>query len=213
MGIFSWKSSQEVTRKRPEATRTIFSGFFENNKAKTPLEKYEENFVCSRKNYYEGRWWVLGTSTFAHANLMHLGVNMYALWGLGRSVVVSTRSVPVLAGLWLVCGVGASCPDVFWPRIKQYVPADWGQTIAEKAQWNQDKKSLGASGAIFGLLGFMGAHRPRYYRNSLLLGLALEGFFLASGYLPIFNHTAHISGAGLGWLSYFGWKVISRGRV
>jgi membrane associated rhomboid family serine protease len=78
-----------------------------------------------------GQYWRLFTAGFLHANILHIGINMWCLWSLGR---LSER----LFGKWqtfaiyMVTGVGGAL-----------------LSIASNAQ----RSELGASGAVFGIVG------------------------------------------------------------
>ena len=80
---------------------------------------------------FAGEWWRIITSTFVHIGLIHLVLNMQALWRLGA---LSER----LYGNWsflliyLVSGIGGAVASL------------WA---------NSDIISAGASGAIFGVAG------------------------------------------------------------
>ncbi len=79
----------------------------------------------------DGQWWRLVTGGFLHGGLLHIGFNGYLLWQLGRMiepVLGRARFVGVyLAGL---AGGSAGIMLLGW-----------------------DERSLGASGAVFGLMG------------------------------------------------------------
>jgi len=80
-----------------------------------------------------GDWWRLVTSMFLHASILHIAFNMYALWVIGTPVeqyLGRTRYV----GLYFVSGLAGSAGAL--------VQAPHTPT-------------LGASGAIFGILGAM----------------------------------------------------------
>lgn len=85
------------------------------------------NGVAAFDQYYR-----LLTATFMHGGLLHIGFNMYVLWALGPALENLLGHVR-FATLYLVAGLGGSVAS-FWfsdPRVP----------------------SLGASGAIFGLMG------------------------------------------------------------
>ncbi|WP_183096230.1 rhomboid family intramembrane serine protease [Nocardioides stalactiti] len=80
----------------------------------------------------DGAVWQLLTSVFTHENLLHIGFNMMALWFLGPQVEAVLGRARFLA-LYLVAGLaGSVC--VYWFS---------GEHTA----------TLGASGAVFGLMG------------------------------------------------------------
>ncbi len=80
-----------------------------------------------------GDWWRLITTTFLHASLLHIGVNMLSLFFIGRSVEQYLGTARFI-GLYLVAGLAGSAGALLQAPL---VP------------------SLGASGAVFGILGAM----------------------------------------------------------
>src|SRR5262249_57826104 len=80
-----------------------------------------------------GDWWRLITAAFLHANILHLGLNMLALVWLGGPVERYLGHLQYLA-LYLVSGLAGSA----------------GALLAAPTS-----PTVGASGAIFGLLGAM----------------------------------------------------------
>ena len=135
-----------------------------------------------------GQWWRLVSSMFLHGSVWHLGFNMLALWQVGRlaeRIFGSTRFV----ALYFVAGVAGSLASVLW---------------------NPNVNSVGASGAIFGILGGLLAFLGRAntgvpptvvteLRASLLPFLL---FSLWMGFVyPHTDNAAHIGGLVGGWLA------------
>ncbi len=80
-----------------------------------------------------GDWWRLITAAFLHASVLHIGFNMLALWWIGAPVEQYLGRVRYL-GLYLVSGLAGSAGAlVLTPTAV----------------------TVGASGAIFGILGAM----------------------------------------------------------
>jgi membrane associated rhomboid family serine protease len=79
----------------------------------------------------EGDWYRLLTAAFLHYGPIHLGMNMLALWWIGRPLEAALGPVKYLL-LYLVSGLAGSA----------------GALIA-----NPTAVTVGASGAIFGILG------------------------------------------------------------
>jgi len=80
----------------------------------------------------DGAWWQLVTSMFTHSEPLHIGFNMLALWFLGPQLEAAVGRGRFLA-LYLLSGLtGSLC--VYW--------------LADVAI-----PTIGASGAIFGLMG------------------------------------------------------------
>jgi len=80
----------------------------------------------------EGAWWQLITSVFTHVAILHIGFNMVALWFLGPPLEAMLGRARFLA-LYLVSGLTGSAAVMLFS--------------------NPHQQTLGASGAIFGLLG------------------------------------------------------------
>jgi membrane associated rhomboid family serine protease len=80
-----------------------------------------------------GDWWRLITAAFLHANIVHIGFNMLALWWFG-SYVEQYLGRARFIGLYLAAGLAGSAGALI-------------QTPTTP--------TLGASGAIFGILGAM----------------------------------------------------------
>jgi membrane associated rhomboid family serine protease len=78
-----------------------------------------------------GDWWRLITSAFLHGSVLHIAFNMLALWWLGSPVEMVLGRVRYL-GLYLVSGLAGAA----------------GALVADPTA-----VTVGASGAIFGLLG------------------------------------------------------------
>ena len=78
-----------------------------------------------------GQWWRLLTCVFVHIGIIHIGLNMWCLWGLGR-LAEAIYDHWTFAAVYLITGVSASVASLVWD------PA---------------RLSAGASGAIFGIAG------------------------------------------------------------
>jgi rhomboid protease GluP len=135
-----------------------------------------------------GQWWRLVTSLFLHGSILHLAFNMIALWQVGQLVERLFGSLRFTA-LYMIAGVSGSLASVMW---------------------NAHVNSVGASGAIFGIVGGLLAFTRREnsgvpptvvqdLRGSLLPFLV---FNLAAGFLyPHTDNAAHIGGLVGGWLA------------
>jgi membrane associated rhomboid family serine protease len=96
-----------------------------------------------------GDWWRLITSAFLHASLLHIGFNMYFLWFVGAPVEAALGRGRFLL-IYLISGLAGSA----------------GALVL-----TPDKPTVGASGALFGILG--GALVLERQRNFVLGGSAL----------------------------------------
>jgi membrane associated rhomboid family serine protease len=80
----------------------------------------------------DGAWWQLVTSMFTHVDVLHIGFNMLALWFLGPQLEAAIGRTRFLA-LYLLSGLTGSVFVYGFSPL--YTP------------------TIGASGAIFGLMG------------------------------------------------------------
>jgi membrane associated rhomboid family serine protease len=80
----------------------------------------------------DGAFWQLGTSVFSHVEVLHIAFNMMALYFLGPQLELVLGRARFLA-VYLLSGLAGSTAVMWWS--------------AEHSQ------TLGASGAIFGLMG------------------------------------------------------------
>jgi len=123
-----------------------------------------------------GEYWRLITSAFLHADIIHLMVNMYALSILGKQVETFLGRSKFLL-IYLISALTGSLMSV---------------SITNSL-------SVGASGAIFGLLGCL-AYFGYHYR--LYLGDALRSHILPVIFInliigftiPLIDNAAHIGG-------------------
>jgi membrane associated rhomboid family serine protease len=79
----------------------------------------------------QGDWWRLITAAFLHASVIHIGLNMYVLWVIGAPVEEYLGRVRFLA-LYFVAGLAGSAGALVVTPLAV---------------------TVGASGAIFGILG------------------------------------------------------------
>lgn len=140
----------------------------------------------------DGEVWRLLTATMLHGGLMHLALNMYALWVAGTQV----------------------CR---WFGNGQFLLIYWGSALAGSALSlhfsAQHAVSVGASGAVFGVLGALLAgvwqHRERVPKALVTQLLTSQGLFvvisLGQGFVREgIDNAAHVggllAGAGMAWL-------------
>ena len=130
-------------------------------------------------------WYRIFTHMFLHGGIIHLAVNMYALFFSGTRVeiLVGTRK---FLFLYVICGITAALNSLYW---------------------NLFTVGVGASGAIFGLFGFLliadtfSKRKAGKSVYSVLIHLALfVGINLIIGSLLNADHAAHFGGLGAGIL-------------
>jgi membrane associated rhomboid family serine protease/Flp pilus assembly protein TadD len=131
-----------------------------------------------------GQWWRLVTSMFVHFGIVHIGLNMWCLWNLGRAAEhLMGRASYLLA--YFVSGIFASIASVYWHPLAA---------------------GAGASGAIFGMAGALVSYvylkkTPSHLKiNSRMLGSlgTFIAYNLAFGALPGISNAAHIGGLVMG---------------
>lgn len=131
-----------------------------------------------------GQIWRLVTSAFLHGNFIHLFVNMYSLWVIGSQVETYLGKIKFLVIYLLSALMGGVFSIVFL----------------------ENSLSVGASGAIFGLMGsllYFGYHYRLYLSNALsnqiipiiilnlIMGFTIRGI----------DNAAHIGGLIGGYLA------------
>ena len=92
------------------------------------------NFALFAPSVANGKWWLLITAGFLHGSIIHLLFNVYILWVLGsqlESIVGKAKFIII----YFVSLLGGSLASYLFSPFGTY--------------------SIGASGAIFGLMGAM----------------------------------------------------------
>ncbi|KAI8633900.1 rhomboid-domain-containing protein [Xylariaceae sp. FL1651] len=158
--------------------------------------------------------YTLLTSVFGHSGLIHLGMNLYGMWWLMPSAARSPtfkESNAHLTAFYLSAGILSSLAQhatTIWPRrMDRFIP------------------SLGASGALFAMLGVIGMSYPNTHVGILFLpgswpitqalaGIAIfdaVGIFYRYPYVSL-GHAAHLGGLAIGvaYVKYGGDKKIWR---
>ncbi|MFO7765772.1 MAG: rhomboid family intramembrane serine protease [Pelovirga sp.] len=132
-----------------------------------------------------GQWWRSFTYAFTHGGLIHLGFNMIVLYQVG----------PLLES------------EIGWNRfLSVYSVTTLVATIAGLF-WHPNVVTVGASGAIFGLIGFSVSY---YHRIGGHIGLQRRNFMFQWAVLAFIfgimigaDNAAHLggllSGAAMGW--------------
>jgi membrane associated rhomboid family serine protease len=131
----------------------------------------------------EGEWWRLITSTFLHSGIFHLGMNMLILWIVGVGLEESMGRGRYLL-LYLVSGLAGSA----------------GALVLDP-----NAVTVGASGAIFGLLGALLVleRQGTYLMGGSVLGLVILNLaitFFVPG-ISIGGHLGGLAGGALGTLA------------
>lgn len=136
------------------------------------LEQAVERAGLVKEGGRPADWWRLATAPFLHGGLIHFIFNVAALAYLGRRMELLARWPHVAIVFVLAAWIGGEASAMFMP----------------------DRPSLGASGGLLGMLGFLlvfeWMHRrlvPTSSRRRLLAGLLLTAAIGAVPFLPIDN--------------------------
>ena len=130
----------------------------------------------------EGEWWRCITYAFAHGGLIHLGFNMMVLYQIGPMVEEEIGTTRFII-LYVLTALTATFAGFGWQilYIKQWVPV------------------VGASGSLFGLIGFaisyyhrVGGTMAHGYRNYMLRWAAIAFVF---GLVVGADNAGHLGGA------------------
>jgi membrane associated rhomboid family serine protease len=141
----------------------------------------------------EGEWWRLITACFLHGSIIHLGFNMLLLWWIGAPVEQAIGRARFLV-LYLVSGLGGSAGALLLTDPNQL--------------------TVGASGAIFGILG--AALVFEVQRNFVLGGSALSIIVLnlvLTFAVPNISIGGHLGGLAAGALGGLALSRFGRGHA
>jgi membrane associated rhomboid family serine protease len=153
-----------------------------------------------------GRWWTVVTHIFLHANLLHLMVNVLALWFVGPAVELMLGRMRYVV-LYFLSGIAGG--------------------LLQTAFSAPSAELVGASGAVCGvLLSFTTAHPEMPLRALLffILPVSMKARTLGWGIMigsllcalfrivPQVGHLAHLGGAVTGALLTLWWAPVPRPR-
>jgi membrane associated rhomboid family serine protease len=134
----------------------------------------------------QGEWYRLITAAFLHANLFHLGMNMVVLWIVGAPVEQAIGRGRFLA-LYLVSGLAGSAGALLL---------------------SPDVVTVGASGAIFGILGaaLVLERQGTYVLGGQAFGLIAFNLIITfalsqSAHISIGGHVGGLAGGALSMLA------------
>lgn len=163
--------------------------------------------------------WQPVTYMFMHGNFSHLFFNMFALWMFGRGLEQEMGTKHFLV-YYFVCGIGAGLVQLGMAQIDLMRLSD--MSIAyHQYLWTP---TVGASGAVFGLLLAFGMLHPNATIMLLIPPIPMKAkwfvviyglvelFFGVSGSMDSVAHFAHLGGMFWGWLLLMWWRYQHRKR-
>ena len=169
----------------------------------------------------------LFTYMFMHANLEHIFFNMFAVWMFGRTLEMVFGSKRFLT-YYLVCGIGAGIVQeviqyVFYAtELVRYDSVNIGVEIVPMAEYLNMMTTVGASGAVYGILLAFGMLFPNSQMFVFPLPFPIKAKFFVIGYAVIelflglgqtgdgVAHFAHLGGMIFGFLLIMYWRKKSK---
>jgi membrane associated rhomboid family serine protease len=143
------------------------------------LYRAADGSVIQVKGVSDGAWWQIISSVFTHQEVLHIGFNMLALYFLGPMLEQVLGRARFLA-LYLVSGIAGSAAVMLFA--------------------DPHSQSLGASGAIFGLMGALAVIALKVHGQVqtilMWIGLNLVFTFTVGG----ISWQAHVGGLVTGAL-------------
>ena len=167
------------------------------------------------------RIYQLVTYMFMHGNFEHLFFNMFSLWMFG-STLENIWGAKRFLLFYMVCGLGAGlCQEVvqyieYTTSLVNYDTVNMGGHVVPMSTYLNMMNTVGASGAIYGLLLAFGMMFPNeYIYLYFLVPIRTKWFIvgmvvieLVSGFYGGGNiaHFAHLGGMLFGLIMILHWK-------
>jgi membrane associated rhomboid family serine protease len=178
------------------------------------------------------RPWQIVTYMFLHGGWAHIFFNMFALFSFGPIVEYSVGSKKFF-NLYFICGIGAVAFQMLVQAIQVHyligsftVPHDMrvvaSPEVMEKLSTIYYGSTVGASGAIFGLLIAFGMLYPNMELMIMFIPVPVKAKYIIPVYVVIelflgvgqfggdnVAHFAHLGGALLGFIMVKAWGLKS----
>ena len=180
------------------------------------------NEICGL-HYYAANsfhWWQPLTYMFLHADFGHIFFNMFAVW-MFAPVIEQEWGQRRFLIYYLVCGVGAAfIQELVWALMLSNMSASYD--IASIAYYSSMLTTIGASGAVFGILFAFGWLYPDVPMYIIFIPIPIRArvFVIIYALIELFAglgsvagltadhvaHFAHLGGMLFGWLLILYWK-------
>ena len=170
------------------------------------------------------RPWQLFTYMFMHANWTHLFFNMFAVWMFGR-IIEQTMGRNRFLFYYLTCGLGAGImqeivqtAEFWYYGYGAYEQANIGGVLIPMAEYLNRWNTVGASGAVYGILLAFGVTYPNERLFIFPIPVPIKAKFFVIGYAVIellsalsqngdgVAHMAHLGGMLVGLLLLLYWR-------
>ena len=176
------------------------------------------------------RPWQLFTYMFMHASWQHLFFNMFAVWMFGR-IMEHTMGQSRFLFYYLTCGLGAGLMQEFvqlaeywYYGFDNFKQVPFGDVIIPMADYLNRWNTVGASGAVYGILLSFGMTFPEERMFIFPLPVPIKAKYFVMGYAVIellsalsqkgdgVAHMAHLGGMLVGFLLLLYWRKGSGGN-
>ena len=165
----------------------------------------------------------LVTYMFMHANFQHIFFNMFAVWMFGRTLEHVLGAKRFLT-YYMICGIGAGLVQElvqyiqYAMELSHYDNVDTGLSIIPMAEFLNMMTTVGASGAVYGILLAFGMVFPETRMFVFPLPFPIKAKFFVIGYavIELFSgfgssgdgvaHFAHLGGMIFGFLLIMYWR-------
>ena len=169
----------------------------------------------------------LVTYMFMHANFQHIFFNMFAVWMFGRTLEHVLGAKRFLS-YYMVCGIGAGLVQElvqyiqYAMELSHYDNVDTGLSIIPMAEFLNMMTTVGASGAVYGILLAFGMLFPETRMFVFPLPFPIKAKYFVIGYavIELFSgfgssgdgiaHFAHLGGMIFGFLLIMYWRKKNR---
>ena len=169
----------------------------------------------------------LVTYMFMHANFQHIFFNMFAVWMFGRTLELVLGSKRFLT-YYMVCGIGAGLVQElvqyiqYATELSHFDGVNTGITVISMAEYLNMMTTVGASGAVYGILLAFGMLFPNTGMFVFPIPFPIKAKFFVIGYAVIellsgfgssgdgVAHFAHLGGMIFGFLLIMYWRKKNR---
>mgnify|MGYP003307290552 FL=1 len=169
----------------------------------------------------------LVTYMFMHGDFQHIFFNMFAVWMFGRTLEQVMGSKRFLT-YYMICGIGAGLVQElvqyiqYAMELSHYDNVDTGLSIIPMAEFLNMMTTVGASGAVYGILLAFGMLFPETRMFVFPLPFPIKAKFFVIGYavIELFSgfgssgdgiaHFAHLGGMIFGFLLIMYWRKKNR---
>ncbi len=176
-------------------------------------------FLANNFHYYQ-----LFTYMFMHGGLEHIFFNMFAVWMFGR-IMEQTMGPKRFLFYYLTCGIGAGIMqeiaqygEYLYNGLNAYEQVNMKGMIVDMGDYLNQWTTVGASGAVYGILLSFGMTYPNERLFIFPLPVPIKAKFFVIGYAVIellsalgrsndgVAHFAHLGGMLVGFLLLLYWK-------